>query len=270
MADFEDGTSYSDPIYDRLETAKTWMLKRWLLLSVLAIVISVGFVLGQQIANQTPDAEAALALNAAQSGDEDEALSQLRALLREDSVLTPPYRIKAGIAIANILRQRGELDEALDALDEVTPALKQAEDPSLGLALKASRAALLEEQSQWQAAADLYEEVATRGRSDLPLALAADLGSARCLLAMGDEASRQQAIELLKGVAATEANQAQSLTNLARYMIERIRLQQASPASDDPAEAETEAEASDLEATAPETSEPTAEAAPVTEAADED
>lgn len=168
-------TSYSDPLYDRLEGVVRQMGRKWWLIAILILIIAGAAVVMQQRAQQAPEAASALAVQQAT----DEGIDALAAVADDPEVL-PEFRARAALEAANLALQAGEADRAASLL--ATAETQAAATPlqDLQLTITASQAAVLEEQGAYEDAAARYTQVVDRTAASLPgLNLLATLGAAR-------------------------------------------------------------------------------------------
>ena len=197
-------TSYSDPLYDRLESAKNQMAKRWGLLVIVAIVAAVVVVNVQQSFNTSPAAASAAAYNQAiMSSSTDDSTAALQALV-DNPEITHEFRVRAGIDLAIEQQNNDQLDQALETLTGLEAIAQQSAQPGVVMSLQLSIAGVMEQQGQLMKAQSRFAQIAQEARTSHPAhALTADLGHSRILL--------QQALSKVTDDATNEIEQQEAL-----------------------------------------------------------
>lgn len=175
-------SSYSDPLYDRLEGVVRSLGRKWWVIVLLALVSAAAAVVIHQRAQQVPEAASAAAfLDAVNEGLEE------LVVVAEDEAVLPEFRARAALEAANLSLAEGDAERAARLLEtaEAQAALTPRKD--LQLTILASQAAVLEEQGAWEDAAALYSQVADKTAAGQPgLNLVAILGSARTTRAQAE------------------------------------------------------------------------------------
>ncbi|MFW5845989.1 MAG: hypothetical protein ACOCXJ_07165 [Planctomycetota bacterium] len=146
-------TSYSDPLYDRLERLSHFLGRRWLLVLVafIATVVAGLFMLEQR--RSTPDAASAGRYMQAQEKQE-ELLA-----FAQDQAESVEFRARARIELAQMGLQDGASAEALDHVEEALELLEQEDFPGLELSARLSKAAAQTQAGEYEAALDTLRGV---------------------------------------------------------------------------------------------------------------
>ncbi|MFW5859262.1 MAG: hypothetical protein ACOCYP_04505 [Planctomycetota bacterium] len=174
----QDLSSYSDPVYDRLEQVahglgRTWWL--YVVAAVLAVVIALAM---RSFFDLSPSAEAyRLLRNATDEGDD--AL----AAFVDNAELPAEYRVHAALQAAQTELMAGRTAAAGELLEQAAALAGQSEHRTqvLELTTGLSRAAMLEDAGQSEEAMGIYEDVELRAGRDNPIqAILAGVGAVRC------------------------------------------------------------------------------------------
>ena len=222
-------TSYSDPLYDRLEGVTKALGRKWWAIVLLAIAVGVVVVVLQQQRKVSPVADGANAYIQARG---EEGIAELEAVATNDGILAE-FRARAGLEAANrALRDKKPEDaERLLGIAKTQAVASQLRD--LELTVIASQAAVAEQRGQLEDAEALYRQVADKTGTDLAgLNLVATIGVARVIRmqaeAIEDRAERvgllKVAHESFSFAAARSVEGATTLTDYAtfqRYDLER-------------------------------------------------
>lgn len=288
-------TSYSDPLYDRLERAANWLGKRWIAVvigTVLAVVIAL--VLRSLDAN-TPEAASNLAVGRATDALERSRLGQMgmggdpaaiaasiaevTALIDDEGVL-PKYRAKAAISLSDHYLVSGDTAAAITAAERAVSLAQASDDQRIVVTAHLSLGAANEDAGNLGAALSAYTSADQLGGSFPTEQQLAAIYLGRVLIAQGDatddqatsETSYRRAIAILSRYArpVSQPGQAQEILNenalfllLDLYRRQPHLKPDAAPATTETAPAIAPAtEAPAAEATAP-AAEATAPAAPV-------
>jgi hypothetical protein len=168
-------TSYSDPFYDRLESLAQRITKRlWLVLLALVVIIVAAVVTHASLRDTPIAASANQFLNAAtirmeaeqgrdpvmratKLADADKAFAAVAA----DETVTPYYRARASLELAQLQLDRSELSAAKASVEKARAFAAKAGDPDLDLAIGLSEAAVQLQNNELTAAEASY-------RFDLP------------------------------------------------------------------------------------------------------
>ena len=171
----EELSSYSDPLYDRMEGIANRLGQRWWLY-VIAVILAVviAFVM-RDILGRSPDAAAH---HRYQTAADTEALIDLS----RDESMTAEFRVHAAIEAAQDLLLSGEIDEAEALIRAAGPLATSSrhESRSLSLVKDLSLAAVHEEVGEFETALTLYQGVESRAGRQLPIhTILGGLGAAR-------------------------------------------------------------------------------------------
>lgn len=209
-------TSYSDPIYDRLETGWQRIRRRWPLAVAALVVLVTGALVFRSFSLSNPKAADALDLLHAMRQDPVERKRELRAFA-EDPKRLPYYRARAWIEISQGAIEDGKVDEALAASEEAMKLAALSEDDELPLDARLSKAAALEDAAKHTEAESLYAEVAQQAGNLPTQRLLAQIGQARAMQAQGDK-RLAESLTLLDQVLLTTGDGSEALLDSARMM----------------------------------------------------
>ena len=175
----EELSSYSDPLYDRMESIANRLGQRWWLY-VIAVILAViiAFVM-RDILGRSPDA-------AAHHRYETAADTQALIALSRDDSMTAEFRVHAGIEAAQNLLLDAEIDEAEALIRSLAPlvAASRHESRTLALVKDLSLAAVHEQVEEFAAALELYQGVESRAGRQMPIhTILGGLGATRVLQA---------------------------------------------------------------------------------------
>jgi len=219
----EPASSYSDPIYDRLEVVMRGLGRRWWLIALIAIGAAIATVAAKRVDEHTPLAASADQVRFALQQQDRDAL----AALIDDESIHAELRAQAGIEAAALALSDGEADTAADLLDRVASLVQGAQRRDLRLLLQLSQAAVAEARGTLDEALADYRSVSESAGPNLPaLGLEGTLGAGRVLGAQAEHASeagktdeamrlRRDALQVFELAAARE--DAGLLAQLARY-----------------------------------------------------
>jgi len=224
----ETPTSYSDPIYDRLETVVREFGRRWLLIVIIAALTVALVITLQQMEQQTPQAASAHAFSEAQ----EEGVEALSALV-DNAGATAEFRGRAAIEAAALRLQDGNVEAARAVLERARPLVEEADRRGLELDLLLSEAAVHEAADELDEAIAAYRRADQRAGQQRPVhSVSATLGVARCQIAQAaasddpEQATelRRQAISALSAVAGRRMQEgAGALASLARFQRESLK-----------------------------------------------
>lgn len=235
-------TSYSDPIYDRLEVVAQRVVKRlWLIVVALVAVVVVAVVTHASLKHTPVAASASQFLDAAtirleaDRGDPAARTSKLIeaakafAAVAADEKVTPYYRARAYIELTQLDLDRSQLTEAKAAIEKARDLAAKAEDPDLELAVGLSEAAVLLQANELQAAETRYLAIERAAGQTYPdRQIAATLGAAQAIIAQKRTDDAIAKLETL--INRTDANAAMLLA-LAKNQYWALKRAQAAPAA---------------------------------------
>lgn len=277
-------TSYSDPLYDRLEGVVKAMGRKWWVIVLMAAIFAGAAVMLQQQAERVPEAASANAYLEALDEEGSDAL----AAVADNAEILPEFRARAALEAADRALAAGDAERAASLLATADTQAGATALKDLQLTVAASQAAVLEEQGQFEDAAARYTQVADKSAAAQPgLNLVATLGAARCNLALSAAAEDPELKAELLAVAheqfvfaserdITGVDKLTQYARFQRYDLERRHpeliggeplptpVPEAAPSEDAPGEDAADADAEPAEEAADAEAEP-AEAAPADE-----
>ena len=234
-------TSYSDPIYDRLETVAQRITKRLGLILLALVVIIVAAVVTHSSLRNTPVAASAShfmnAMITRRSVDQtedpvsrasklEEATKAFTAVATDESV-TPYYRARAYIEITQIALDRSISKDAKDAVEKARSFAAQAADPDLDLAIGLSEAAVFFQDGNFTEAETRYRNIERAAGSKYPdRQIAATLGAAQSMAALGNI---DDAITKLESVITRSDTNATMLVKIAKSEYWALKRRKISP-----------------------------------------
>lgn len=222
------GSSYSDPLYDRLESVLHAVGRRWWALVAVILIAAGTTVVVKRMSQRSPEAASAHAYLQAR----DEGSQALIALIDDEAVLAE-FRARAAIeAVAQLLAE-DDVARAREVVDRAEPLARAAGQRELVLDVGLSRAAVLEQDGDREAALAAYG-TALADSGGLPAHnITAALGSARTRLALAEQADdpdaaaelRREALVTLEAAAQipnASDPQGIDLADLARFLREDL------------------------------------------------
>ena len=216
-------SSYSDPIYDRLEGANSWLGRNWLIVVAAAIAIIAGALYWRSASNHTPYADDARRLYVADRESLEQGATPLLAVMNDETI-DATLRAEAGLRAAAILQDGNNRAEAKSALS--TALGLAGTDQSLRLSIILSQAAVAEDEQQYDAAISSYREaqtLITTTPNTGGLDFLAGLGIARSLLAQDDPAKRDEAIAVLERLANNNEPGTDSFQRMVSLQLARLK-----------------------------------------------
>jgi tetratricopeptide (TPR) repeat protein len=230
MAD-EDAplSSYSDPIYDRLDALSRQVRKQWWLVALVLIIIALGAIAVRLWLHREPAALGG-ALAASASAQQDPALREAAwTELADGANHDLGFRAAACIELSQILLDRGDAIKARDRAQQAQDLANEAKDDDLKLAAGLSRAAALLDSGDAAAALELYEKASGGAGAKYPARkLAGELGAAVCLEKLG---KADEAIARLEPLTTRSERGSESLVQLATSMYWRLKRAAEKPAA---------------------------------------
>lgn len=189
-------TSYSDPIYDRLEALSNRIRRaKWIIIIAIIVAVVGGVVLRSTLQNR-PEARSAVAFVSAQQERDDAQRRTALAAVADDDKATAFFRARAALELVQLELADGKADAAATWVSKATHLAADVDDDQLGLAVRSAQAAVAEDAGQLEEALALYDSVASSGLVASPThGLVAVLGAARIELAQG---KAEAAIERLE------------------------------------------------------------------------
>lgn len=152
-------TSYSDPIYDRLEALSHRVRRaRWAIIAAIVAAVALGLGLRAYF-NHRPEASSAVAfIKANDEADAGKRSAALQALVGDEAA-TPFFRAKAALELCQEALTAGKPADAKGWAAKASAAAAQAQDDELSLAARLSEAAVAEDAGELDAAFAHYEAV---------------------------------------------------------------------------------------------------------------
>lgn len=147
-----DVSSYSDPIYDRLEGVKRFLANNWLLLAIIVLSVVVVITALNNMDTNTPESRSATAYNDAR-GDKE----KLKALTA-NSDMVATFRFKAANDLFQMALDDKDLDQARQYLSTVEEQARASQSSELKLYAAISRASFQHQAGELEAALQTYEE----------------------------------------------------------------------------------------------------------------
>jgi tetratricopeptide (TPR) repeat protein len=194
-------TSYSDPIYDRLETVAQRVTNRLKIILIGLIIFIVAAVFTHQAMKNNPTAASANQfLQAMTLKDEadssrnpgertsklDEAHKALTKVVQDDKV-QPYFRARAAIELGQINLNRSQLTDAASVIAQAKTFATQAQNRDLELAVGLSEAAIALQKGEHANAEKLYSQVERAAGTDFPdRQFAGAFGAAKALELQGN------------------------------------------------------------------------------------
>ncbi len=235
-------TSYSDPIYDRLETVAQRIIRRLgLVILAMAVIVAVAVVSHQAMKNNPTAASAHEFLTAFTNKQEaeqarnpveknaglDAAQKELTAVATNEAI-TPYYRARAYVELTQIALNRSQLTEASAAVEQAKTFASKSENADLELAVGLSEAAVFLQKGEHAAAENLYRSVErAAGQNNPDRQMAAAIGAAKAMELQGN---LEGAIAILEGPINRVDKNASMLIELAKNTYWALKRKQATPA----------------------------------------
>lgn len=244
MAD-EDAplSSYSDPIYDRLDALSRQVRKQWWLVVLAVIVIALAAIAVRLWLHREPAALGG-ALAASASAQQDPAKREAAWIeLADGANLDIGFRAAACIELSQILLDRGDAIKARDRAKQAENLARDAKDDDLVLAAGLSHAAALLDSGDANAALELYEKASRGAGAKHPARkLAGELGAAVCLEKLGKP---DEAMARLEPLTTRSERGSEQLVQLATSMYWRLKRAAEKPSEQKPAAEPQKPEASE-------------------------
>ena len=198
MADLDTAptTSYSDPIYDRLElVAQRIRHLKWLILGLILVCICLGLWLRAKL-KHNPDAISAVAYaEALDLSEDDKRKTQLETLLANGEA-TPFFRARAALDLAQVALLAGKLDDAKGLVDQAKAFAVDAKSPELALIVSLAQGAVAEDGKDYDTALAAYEKVVRDAGPKFAVHnLTASIGAARVEQMQGKHAEVIQRLD---------------------------------------------------------------------------
>lgn len=231
MPDDAPISSYSDPIYDRLDAFGQHLRRQWPVYVLAIVLITITTVVVATVMRNRPDAAAAAEFSLAVE-EQDEA-KRAEKLANVGAGGKSAFRVIALNELVGLKLKANDLAGARTTAAEAVAAADAGEDAHLQLVTRLSQAAVSAQAGDYPAAAEAYRKVVTRAGSTAKLAaerLAGQLGAAQALAKQNTAAARQEAIEILEPLLTRSDESARHLLELGTGLYWRLRREQAEAA----------------------------------------
>ncbi|MBA3847648.1 MAG: hypothetical protein H0X45_13530 [Planctomycetes bacterium] len=225
VGDTGPSSSYSDPIYDRLDTVAQRVARRWpLLLLALLLIIGIALVL-RHIAASDPETSSAFAyLDALDESDEVKRTERLTTVAHDDDN-TAYFRARAHLDLVQHHLLAPDLVRAREHADAAVALARSSEDAGIEFEARLAQAAIAEDAGELDSALKAYQDVEIGSSGTYPAQrMAATLGGARVLQKAGDLDGALAKLEVL--IANTDRD-ARALVQYGRWLYWQIKRQQA-------------------------------------------
>ena len=186
QSDSTTSSSYSDPIYDRLDILAQAVRHRWYIyVTALLLIIFVALLIRREI-NNRPDQVSAAAFSRAFDGkDEPESLGRFKALA-EDAKADPYSRAPAWIEVTQYRLNADDANAAKIAAQNAVTQASATHDTEIKALSRLSLAAAEYQLGDFADALNDYSSLAgSLGAREAALDLEANLGKARTLQSQG-------------------------------------------------------------------------------------
>ncbi|MBA2479142.1 MAG: hypothetical protein H0V44_00655 [Planctomycetes bacterium] len=221
-------SSYSDPIYDRIDVFAQALKRRWYIYALALIVIVLLAQLARVLLlNRPGEASSTTFVTALDAQDPATRTARLQALAADDKA-APYFRARAQIELVQDALSKDETATAKAAAAKAVEYAKMTDDFEVQYSARLSLAAAEYQAKEYDAAIGDYAEVekAAKGRFQ-HVQIEAVLGGARALVKAGKP---QDAIAKLEPWIARSDSGAQDLLDVARVMYWRLIYLQSQPA----------------------------------------
>jgi tetratricopeptide (TPR) repeat protein len=240
MAD-EDAplSSYSDPLYDRLDAITRQIRRQWWIFALAILVVALAAIAFRMWRHSEPVAlGGAIAVQALSERDEAKR-EAIWTGLADGQSHDPAFRAAASIELCQILLSRGDVIKARERAQQAETYARTAGDEDLVLAAGLSRAAATLDGGDAAAALTLYEQASRGSGAKHPARkLAAELGAATCLEKLGKV---DEAMARLEPVTTRTDRGAEQLIQVATATYWRLKRAQAEVPASAPAPVESAA-----------------------------
>lgn len=189
-------TSYSDPIYDRLEALGGRVRRaRWVIIAAIVIAVVGGLILRAKLQHR-PDAISAVAFVTAQNAEDETAQRKAYGDLVADDHATPFFRARAALELVELDLAAGKSDSAATWLAQAVTQAKGVDDTQLALAVRLGQASVAEDAGKLDEALADYDAVEQNGMVASPThGLVGALGAARIEMAQKNPAAAVTRLE---------------------------------------------------------------------------
>lgn len=243
-------SSYSDPLYDRLDAMARQVKRMWWIFALgLAVVVTTSIAIRLWFNREPAALGAALAI-AARDASDDKRADAWKALA-DGAGNDPGFRAAACIELAQIHLSAGDAIKARERANQAEALAREAKDDDLRLAALLSLAAIAADGNDFTGALDQYEKCSrSAGATYQARRMAAELGAARCLEKLGRIDDALQRLEPLTTRSDSGAGQLIDLATATYWRLKRLQATpktEAKPAEPAKVEAKPAAEAKPAE-----------------------
>ncbi len=221
-------SSYSDPIYDRLDTFAQGIKRRWWIYVLVLVVVIVVAQVVRHWAVERPDAASSTAFNLALEKSDQDSRAIAMKELAEDAATADYWRARAYIEVAQNRFSKDDGPGAKEAAQKAVQLADKTPDQELKYAARLTLAGAEYQLNDLEAAAKDYAAVESAGGRFLSQQLEATLGAARTLTKSGKPDEAMAKLEPLIGRSDAGATE---LLNVARTMYWTLKRQQAEAAA---------------------------------------
>lgn len=220
-------SSYSDPLYDRLDAISRHVRRLWWLIVLVILIIASAAVAVRLWMHREPTAiGAALAVEARNERDPTRRQAAWTTLA-DDNGQDAGFRAAANIELVQFALGKGDAITASDRAQKAEAQAQLAGDDDLRLAAALSLAAATLESGNAAGALAGYDKVSSRaGGRYKARKFAAELGAAHCLEKLG---KIDEAITRLEPLTTRSEGGAEQLQQIATATYWRLKRQQATP-----------------------------------------
>ncbi len=222
LPDTAPTTSYSDPIYDRLE-GFSQQLRRlwWLYAAVLILVVVAAGTFHRLVIQSAPEAAAAALYQKAQGEREPvKRTAEFRSLL-DNAAVTPYFKARAAVEVVQQLLEDGKLDEARGMAQQAVDFARVDGQDAIQLVAQLTQAAVDEQAGEAAKAEVSYAQVERLAGAKFPdYQLTAVLGYVRTLVAQNRLA---EAIDKLEPLSSRNDVGAEALLTMARVQYWQLK-----------------------------------------------
>ena len=230
LPDTTPTTSYSDPIYDRLEGFSQQLSRRWwLYVAVLILVIIAAGAFHRLVIQSAPEAAAAaLYLKAQGERVPAKRTAEFRGLL-DNSAVTPYFKARAAVEVVQQLLEDGKIDEARVMAQQAVDFAHADGQDAIQLVAQLTQAAVQEQAGDAATAETSYAQAERLAGAKFPdYQLTAVLGYVRTLVAQNRLA---EAIDKLEPLTSRSDVGAESLLVIARVQYWQLKRDMATATS---------------------------------------
>ncbi len=173
-------SSYSDPIYDRLDTMSKAVKRRWWVYLLAFVLVLVASIVARTALTERSDQASAIAYTEAFDSRDPLANTDAFKDLAQNQKADPYYRARAWIELVQSRIDAGEADGAKTAAEQALVEAKRSGDGELIAYARLSQAAADFQRNDFESALANYQAVVSSAARFPVAQLEATLGEARC------------------------------------------------------------------------------------------